>query len=88
MKNSSWITMPEISMYIKVSFVTLKWPLDVSARVIWHKLFVLTVNAIHARAAEIRSYKLGITVGGINYFMSGEFLLVSDSKQTGCVAGF
>lgn len=57
-------------------------------RVIWHKLFVLTVNAIHARAAEIRSYKLGITVGGINYFMSGEFLLVSDSKQTGCVAGF
>lgn len=81
MKNSSWITMPEISMYIKVSFVPLKWPLAVSARVIWHKLFVLTVNAIHARAAEIRSYKLGITVGG-------EFLLISDSKQTGCVAGF
>lgn len=49
---------------------------------------MLTVNAIHVRAAEIRSYKLGITVGGINYFMSGEFLLVSDSKQTGCVAGF
>lgn len=49
---------------------------------------MLTVNALHARAAEIRSYKLGITVGGISYFMSGEFLLVSDSKQTGCVSGF